>query len=205
MLLFFCFFFLSGFCSLVYQVVWLRASMADFGVTTALVSIVVSVFMAGLALGSWAGGKLASGVEKRSAGFLLSLYGVTELLIGVSGIGPKLAMNILSGISPQELLRSLDRRDVDRLLSVPGIGRKMAERMLLDLQEKARKLGSRWALPPQEKAILEGVAEDVLSALLNLGYKRGQAEKAVESVFQQNPDLSLEKALKASLKILATI
>jgi len=144
---------------------------------------------------------------------LLQLFGFStllekdlfQILIGVSGIGPKLAMNILSGISPQELLRSLDRRDVDRLLSVPGIGRKMAERMLLDLQEKARKLGSRWALPPQEKAILEGVAEDVLSALLNLGYKRGQAEKAVESVFQQNPDLSLEKALKASLKILATI
>ena len=144
---------------------------------------------------------------------LLQLFGFStllekdlfQILIGVSGIGPKLAMNILSGISPQELLRSLDRRDVDRLLSVPGIGRKMAERMLLDLQEKARKIGSRWALPPQEKPILEGVAEDVLSALVNLGYKRGQAEKTVESVFQQNPDLNLEKALKASLKILATI
>ena len=144
---------------------------------------------------------------------LLQLFGFStllekdlfQILIGVSGIGPKLAMNILSGISPQELLHSLDRRDVDRLLSVPGIGRKMAERMLLDLQEKARKIGSRWALPPQEKPILEGVAEDVLSALLNLGYKRGQAEKTVESVFQQNPDLNLEKALKASLKILATI
>lgn len=144
---------------------------------------------------------------------LLQLFGFStllekdlfQILIGVSGIGPKLAMNILSGITPQELLHSLDRRDVDRLLSVPGIGRKTAERMLLDLQEKARKIGSRWALPPQEKPTLEGVAEDVLSALLNLGYKRSQAEKAVESVFQQNPDLSLEKALKASLKILATI
>ncbi len=144
---------------------------------------------------------------------LLQLFGFStllekdlfQILIGVSGIGPKLAMNILSGITPRELLHSLDRRDVDRLLSVPGIGRKTAERMLLDLQEKARKIGSRWALPPQEKPTLEGVAEDVLSALLNLGYKRSQAEKAVESVFQQNPDLSLEKALKASLKILATI
>ena len=55
---FFCFFFLSGFCSLVYQVVWLRVAMADFGVTTPLVSMVLSVFMAGLALGSWGGGVL---------------------------------------------------------------------------------------------------------------------------------------------------
>jgi len=60
-------------------------------------------------------------------------------------------------------------------------------------------------LPPQEKPSLEGVAEDVISALLNLGYKKGQAEKAVEIVFRQNPDLNLEKALKAGLKILATI
>ena len=144
---------------------------------------------------------------------LLHLFGFStllekelfQILIGVSGIGPKLALNILSGISPQELLHSLERRDTDRLVSVPGIGRKIAERMLVDLQEKARKIGTRWALPPQEKPPLEGVAEDVISALLNLGYKKGQAEKAVEIVFRQNPDLNLEKALKAGLKILATI
>src|ERR1700688_2775786 len=60
-LIFFCFFFLSGFCSLMYQVVWLRMAMADFGVTTAQVSILLSVFMAGLALGGWAGGAPGSG------------------------------------------------------------------------------------------------------------------------------------------------
>ena len=126
-----------------------------------------------------------------------------QILIGVSGIGPKLALNILSGISPRELLHSLDRRDMDRLLCVPGIGRKIAERMLVDLQEKARKIESRWAFTAQERPRLDGVAEDVISALLNLGYKRGQAQKAVERVFQQNPDLTLEKALKASLTALA--
>lgn len=144
---------------------------------------------------------------------LLQLFGFStllekelfQILIGVSGIGPKLALNILSGISPRDLLRSLEGRDVDRLLLVPGIGRKIAERMMLDLQEKARKIESRWALPPLEIPSPGGPAEDVISALLNLGYKKGQAEKAVESVFQQNPDLTLEKALKASLKILATI
>ncbi len=86
MILFFCFFFLSGFCSLVYQVVWLRVAMAGFGVTTPLISIVLSIFMAGLAFGSWAGGKLVKGLERKPARFFLALYGGVELLIGVSGV-----------------------------------------------------------------------------------------------------------------------
>ena len=86
MILFFCFFFLSGFCSLVYQVVWLRVAMAGFGVTTPLISIVLSLFMTGLAFGSWAGGKLAKSLERKSARFFLVLYGGVELLIGVSGV-----------------------------------------------------------------------------------------------------------------------
>ena len=128
-----------------------------------------------------------------------------QILIGVTGIGPKLALNILSGIAPEELLHSLDQRDMNRLQSVPGIGRKMAERMVVDLQEKARKIGSRIALVPSEARPTEGWAEDVISALLNLGYKKGQAEKAVEMVFRQDPNLALEKALKESLKILASV
>ena len=86
MIVFFCFFFFSGFCSLVYQVVWLRMAMADFGVTTAQVSIVLSVFMAGLALGSWGGGRLVRRFASRSGSFFVRLYGSSELLIGVSGI-----------------------------------------------------------------------------------------------------------------------
>jgi Holliday junction DNA helicase RuvA len=128
-----------------------------------------------------------------------------QILIGVTGIGPKLALNILSGITPEELLHSLDQRDMNRLQSVPGIGRKMAERMVVDLQEKARKIGSRIALAPSQARPTEGWAEDVISALLNLGYKKGQAEKAVEMVFRQDPNLALEKALKESLKILAAV
>jgi holliday junction DNA helicase RuvA len=144
---------------------------------------------------------------------LLQLFGFStplekelfHVLIGVSGIGPKLALNILSGITPRELLRSLDQRDMDRLQSVPGIGRKMAERMVVDLQEKARKIGTRVALPVSGPRPTGGLAEDVISALLNLGYKRGQAEKSVEIVIRQNPGLSLETALKESLKILANL
>jgi Holliday junction DNA helicase RuvA len=128
-----------------------------------------------------------------------------QILIGVTGIGPKLALNILSGITPEELLHSLDQRDMNRLQSVPGIGRKMAERMVVDLQEKARKIGSRIAPQLAEPRPTGGMAEDVISALLNLGYKKAQAEKAAEIVFRQAPDLTLEKALKESLKILAAV
>src|ERR1017187_774354 len=86
MILFFCFFFLSGFCSLVYQVVWLRVAMAGFGVTTPLISVVLSIFMAGLAFGSWAGGRLVKSLERKPARFFLGLYGGVEFFIGVSGI-----------------------------------------------------------------------------------------------------------------------
>lgn len=86
MTIFFVFFFLSGFCSLVYQVVWLRVAMADFGVTTPLVSIVLSVFMAGLALGSWGGGRLVRRLENRAPAFFVRLYATAELAIGISGL-----------------------------------------------------------------------------------------------------------------------
>lgn len=83
---FFVFFLLSGFCGLVYQVVWLRIAMAAFGVTTPMVSIVLSVFMAGLALGSWGAGRVARRLEGRPPATFLRWYAATELLIGVSGL-----------------------------------------------------------------------------------------------------------------------
>jgi predicted membrane-bound spermidine synthase len=83
---FLAFFLASGFCSLVYQVVWLRLAMANFGVNTPFVSIVLSVFMAGLALGSWGGGRIARRISDRPAAVSLRLYAAAEFLIGVSGI-----------------------------------------------------------------------------------------------------------------------
>ncbi len=83
---FFAFFFISGFCSLVYEVVWLRLSMAKFGVTTPMVSIVLSVFMAGLGLGSWAGGKFIRRFDGADARVPLRFYGLLELVIGFSGL-----------------------------------------------------------------------------------------------------------------------
>src|SRR5215469_9001728 len=81
---FFTFFFVSGFCSLVYEVIWLRLSMAKFGITTPMVSIVLSVFMAGLGLGSWLGGAFIERFYRSAAALPLRFYGVLELLIGLS-------------------------------------------------------------------------------------------------------------------------
>ncbi|HUA14009.1 MAG TPA: fused MFS/spermidine synthase [Verrucomicrobiae bacterium] len=83
---FFLFFFVSGCCSIIYEIVWLRLAMAQFGVTTALTSIALSAFMAGLGLGSWASGRLLPGFEKRISFPPLRLYALTELLIGASGL-----------------------------------------------------------------------------------------------------------------------
>src|SRR5215472_6237975 len=82
---FFAFFFVSGFCGLVYEVVWLRLGMAKFGVTTPMVSIVLSVFMAGLGLGSWLGGRFIRRFDTAPAALPLRLYGGLELVIGISG------------------------------------------------------------------------------------------------------------------------
>lgn len=83
---FYLFFFVSGFCSLVYEVVWLRLAMARFGITTPMVSVVLSVFMAGLGLGSWVGGIYMRRSESSNARQFVRLYGLLELLIGCSGL-----------------------------------------------------------------------------------------------------------------------
>ena len=90
---FYAFFFISGFCSLVYEVVWLRLAMAKFGITTPMVSIVLSVFMAGLGLGSWAGGIFVRRFDRSAAVRPLRLYALVELLIGLSGFLAPLTIN----------------------------------------------------------------------------------------------------------------
>ena len=104
MVRYFLFFFISGFCSVLYELVWLRLTMAQFGVTTAMVSIVLSVFMAGLGLGSWASGKWCSRAGASSTLPALRLYGLVELLIGVSGIVVPAVL-----IAGHRLLESTDR------------------------------------------------------------------------------------------------
>ena len=142
---------------------------------------------------------------------LLQLFGfstflekeIFQILIGVSGIGPKLALNILSGIAPAELIASLQTEDVARLTQIPGVGRKTAERLVFDLKEKIGKIAVRGESPKEEKGKKGQVVEDVVSALVNLGYRKNQAESVVEQVWRQRPEASLEEILKESLRALA--
>lgn len=130
---------------------------------------------------------------------------VFELMISVTGIGPRLAVNILSGISATEWVRAVAAEDLKRLTGIPGVGRKTAERMILELKEKAGKLGS-GAVPAGIATVRTGeqVKEDALSALVNLGYKGSSARDAVERIMKEAPEpLSLDRILKQALRIMA--
>ncbi len=100
-----------------------------------------------------------------------------EKLISVSGIGPKLAITILSGMPADEMVAAIRSNDVARLTRIPGIGRKTAERMVLELRDKLPEAAPSTAMPTPAKSAVE---EDVLSALVNLGYPRANAEKALQ-------------------------
>ena len=124
-----------------------------------------------------------------------------RLLIGVSGVGPKLAINVLSGISAGELERALKDEDLVRLTRIPGVGRKTAERMLVELKDKV--VVSETTVVPGIRG-KEEMIKDALSALVNLGYAKGIAEGAIKGVLQEKEDaLSLEELLRESLRLLA--
>jgi len=126
-----------------------------------------------------------------------------QLLIGVSGVGPKLANAILSNSEASELADWLLRGDLVRLSGIPGIGKKTAERLVLELREKVKKLGltqgtAHEAAPVTEK---QEIREDVLSALINLGYKESVVQRALNEV-RAAEDATVETVLKQALKIL---
>jgi holliday junction DNA helicase RuvA len=123
------------------------------------------------------------------------------LLIGVSGIGPKLAVNILSGIPAEELARALRQSDQARLLTIPGVGRKLAERMIVELKDKLATL-PRPAVESADREPGSQLLSDAVSALVNLGYKRLDAEKAVRDILKGGTH-SLEDVLKESLRLLS--
>ncbi|MEA1935259.1 MAG: Holliday junction branch migration protein RuvA [Thermodesulfobacteriota bacterium] len=131
---------------------------------------------------------------------------IFKLLILVTGIGPKLAMNILSGISVEELAKAVSSGNLSRLMSIPGVGRKMAERMILELKDKVLRLKPEGVVSTAgDKRISEEVTEeDVLSALINLGYKRNAAKNALDKVIDESGEkLTLEVLLKKALKNLS--
>ena len=134
----------------------------------------------------------------------LALYGfLTEreralflMLIGVAGIGPRVALTVLSGMPPADLIEALRGADVKRLMAVPGVGKKTAERMVLELAEKANRLGGE----PSAARTPAVATEDVVSALVNLGYRRGDAERAVEAVGRGGAPADFSDYLKLALK-----
>jgi Holliday junction DNA helicase RuvA len=125
-----------------------------------------------------------------------------QLLLSVSGVGPRLARDILSNIQPAQLAQALGQGDIRMLSAVPGIGKKTAERLVLELKEKVGKLDLSSVVVPEPRQMPEDdLLEDVVSALLNLGYKEPQVRKVLAGL---NPgsDASLEGVLKQALKSL---
>ena len=139
---------------------------------------------------------------------LIALYGFAtaleqqlfERLIAISGIGPKLALAVLSGIEPADFIRAIRAQDVARLTAIPGIGKKTAERIGLELKDR---LPVSMQAPGQEPAPTapgDQLRDDLLSALLNLGYQRAVAEKAVDKVLQRSTAAGFEDSLREVLR-----
>jgi Holliday junction DNA helicase RuvA len=122
-------------------------------------------------------------------------------LIDVAGVGPKLALNILSGIEAPELVQALRTSDVARLTRIPGVGKKTAERLVLELKDKMP------AALPTDAAPAASAAgrfkEDLVSALANLGYSRAEAEKGVERAQKDDGSGRFEDLLRRALRILS--
>lgn len=140
---------------------------------------------------------------------VIALYGFAtplelqlfERLIAINGIGPKLALAVLSGIEPADFIKAIRTQDVARLTAIPGIGKKTAERIGLELKDR---------LPPSLQGVGQGAVpdmrpedqlhEDLLSALLNLGYQRPVAEKAIDAVLRTSSSAGFESSLREVLR-----
>lgn len=135
--------------------------------------------------------------------FSLAEKDLFTLLISVSGVGPKLGITILSHIAPDELALALSQGDVTRLIAIPGIGKKSAERLVLELQDKAGAYAVSAAItaPLAADCTSDSHHQDALSALTNLGYKESLARQALKKLTSP-PGTPLEQILKAALQIL---
>ena len=141
----------------------------------------------------------------------LALYGFAtrleqdlfERLISISGIGPKLALAVLSGLEPAELMRAIERGDVAQLTGIPGVGKKTSERIVLEMKDRLPRVAAPPPLAGGPDAERASIRDDVLSALLNLGYHRPLAEQAVAAALKTAPAGDFERALKQALRELA--
>jgi Holliday junction DNA helicase RuvA len=138
-------------------------------------------------------------------GFLTDLERqMFERLLSVSGVGPKLAVAVLSGLETRDLVAAIQRADVARLTTIPGVGKKTAERIVLELKDRLAHLAIAPA-GPAPPAAPGRLRDDLLSALQNLGYHRPQAESAVASVLKASPDAAFENALRQVLREMARV
>jgi holliday junction DNA helicase RuvA len=154
------------------------------------------------------GGEIALRVHTHVREEQIALFGfitaleqqIFERLISVNGIGPKVALAVLSGIAPGDLVASVQGNEPARLTTIPGIGRKTAERIVLELRDRLPA-----ALPVSAEPATPGsvVRADLLSALVNLGYPRPTVEKAVGDVLKAKPGASFDEALRQALGRLA--
>jgi len=119
-----------------------------------------------------------------------------ELLISISGIGPKLALSILSGISVDDLSDSISKGNLDRLISIPGVGRKTAERIVLELKSKISEFETVFS-----SKFDYSIRQQAIAALVTLGYNQKNSEKVVRDLLTENPSLSLEEIIKKSLTV----
>ena len=126
-----------------------------------------------------------------------------EKLIGVSGIGPKLAITALSGLATAELVNAIRSAAVDVLVRIPGVGKKTAERIILELRDKLDLLGvgAKSGTPAAGKSRLDATDEDVVSALINFGTTRSQAEEAVRKAKKDGEDHGFEPLFRRALKL----
>jgi len=121
-----------------------------------------------------------------------------EKLLSVSGIGPKLAITILSGMAAADMVSAIRGNDIAKLTKIPGIGKKTAERMVLELRDKLKDFGLVSSAPPASP-----MEEDVLSALTNLGYQRPLAEKAVATVMHTGGTKEFDAMFREALALLS--
>jgi Holliday junction DNA helicase RuvA len=143
----------------------------------------------------------------------LSLYGFAtaleldlfERLIGISGIGPKVGLAVLSGIEPIELIGAVERGDLARLTAIPGVGKKTSERIVLELKDRLPRVQVVMsAAAPEGAHEPSAMRDDLLSALMNLGYHRPLAERAVDAALKTaGRDAGFERTLKQALRELA--
>ncbi len=129
------------------------------------------------------------------------------LLVSVSGIGPKSAITALSGMSADEMISAIRSNNLVRLNTIPGVGKKTAERIVIELRDKITKLSVIAGEEMKSEGIPissgDAIMDDAISALTNLGYQRAAAEKALNQAMQEGTEMSVQKLLRRSLQLLA--